>query len=597
MARSGQSSQRRQPRHNVQARSQCSDSNPSPAISNTPVSHRRIPGASSLPGAGILPIPVVGQRLEVAPAFSHGAQLSGHLPVDVPAQVITIPSHLIQASHKKLFGNKVVLAFETEFNSRRTLNWLAAFNQKSPISLTLGDVLIISLFVVQFDAALGSETRDTLLQSSPLKALDCFAAVNPYGPEFDPSRVPDFRHLTTIHISRGSPLIFEYLQFVVSPIGRLIRSNLAPGSESHRITAVVETSLKSFPQLVRIYIPPTGTISIPFDFSNKNVRCLICLSYSHANSRCPIHPSPSILGIPPPPPPPVHGIPISSSQSHPALANPLSSSSVNLLELQARIEKDRLEIQYWQSLALSLKKKGSTSKKPSTKLHSSAKRKRQSLTAHPEAAPASSSALPAPAPPPSTNLVNQPSVSQPKQFPTSSRNRTDLPAVPTSSTQHPNGIPSCSEPSHIPSSLLIPPCPPTGESADCEIGLLNPSNSEHVTLRKRSKRLASSSGTETDPETTAHLGGLPRASSPCHSLSAVRGGHSAKSHGPIYDPHIQREGAGITPEKTPGETISGKSTPKARHSLFAGTQTERRKTSSTRMGDLARGKVVCGSGL
>lgn len=397
MTRSGPSSHRRLHRHNSSTRSQCSDSISHSANSTAPILHRPIPGLNVLPRDGLLPFPTTVQHGALATARPLGVQLSDNLQAEDQHSLITIPNHLIQASHKKLFGNKVVLAFESEYDSRSTLNWLAAFNQESPISLTLSDVLSNSLFVVQFDAALGPETRDILLQRSPLKALDCFAAVNPYGPEFDPSKIPDFKHLTTIHIRRGSPLIFEYLSFVVSPIGRLIRSNLAPGSEYHKITAVVETSLKSFPPLVRIQIPPSGINSIPFDFSSKNARCLTCLSYSHSKSHCTSTPLPSLLGTPLPPPPPLCRPPSHHSQ-HPASV-PSSTISENLLDLQARVEKDKLEIQYWQSLALSLQRKANIPKKPSSIKLSTIQRKRlpisRSQAVEPSPLPPSAPPLPA----------------------------------------------------------------------------------------------------------------------------------------------------------------------------------------------------------
>lgn len=353
MARSGPSSHRRHSRQNTPSRSQCSDSNPPTTFSNVPLPHRPIPGLNILASDGLLPLPTAVQHFDLTATSSQGAQRDGHTQVEVPQPLITIPTHIIQASHKKLFGNKVVLVFESEYDSRRTLSWLAAFNQESPIALTLSDVLNNSLFVVQFDAALGLEARDLLVQRSPLKALDCFAAVNPYGPDFDPIKLPDFKHLATIHIARGSPLIFEYLSFVVSPIGKLIRSNIAPGSESHRITAVVETSLKTFPPLVRIQIPPSGIVSIPFDFSGRHERCLNCLSYSHSKAHCTSTRGPSILGIPPPPPP-FFGASRPPSSHTPSI--PSSSITHSIQELQAKAAKDKLEIQYWQSVALSLQK-------------------------------------------------------------------------------------------------------------------------------------------------------------------------------------------------------------------------------------------------
>lgn len=204
------------------------------------------PLSGSSAQGGILPLPI---SLPNSRAISAD-NLVGGAEEESPA-VITLLSHIVQAAHKKLFDNKVVLTFESEFDTRRTLGWLAAFNQESSISLTLSDVLKNSVFVAQFNTALGLKSRDTLLLRSPLKALDCFASVNPYGPHFDPCLTPDFKHLFTVHIEQGSPQFFVYLTFMVTPIGRLTRSKLAPGSEYHRISAVVETTLKRLPALYR----------------------------------------------------------------------------------------------------------------------------------------------------------------------------------------------------------------------------------------------------------------------------------------------------------------------------------------------------------
>lgn len=591
MARSGRNSQLRHSRHNRSSGSQCSDSNPFPTNAGVPVLHRQIPGLVFPTGDGILPIPSAVQRCNEAPSLPGGAQLNHQQQEDSSPHIITIPTHLIQAGHKKLFGNKVVLAFESEYDSRRTLSWLAAFNQESPISLTLSDVLLNSLFVVQFDAALGLETRDLLLQRSPLKALDCFAAVNPYGPVFDPSKDPDFKHLTTVNVLQGSPLIFEYLSFVVSPIGRLIRSNLSPGSESHKISAVIETSLKSFPPLARIHIPPAGVTTIHFDFSHKNVRCLNCLSYAHSTTRCTSAPGPSIIGNLPPPPPLSRPPNLLSTHSQPSPGTHNPSSSASLQELEARAKKDRLEIQYWQSLALSLKKKAHTAKKASTNPIHTTRRKRQPSTSQPASihvpAPSSSTPIQAPSPSPDRTPI-QSELNPPAQNPAPDH----IPAP----QHHSEGSPSpCPEPSRIPSSIPIPPCIPEGVP-DLGLDLLNPRNREHLTLRKRKRRPAASSDTETDPETAALIAVNSRTVSPCQSQSAIPGGPSSNSHGPSHNSHVQCERPSQSSQKTSGETISGQLASSTRHSVLTRAQTAGRTASTSRVGSLERGKLVCGPG-
>lgn len=140
-----------------------------------------------------------------------------------PEALVRIPQHILISSHLKLFGNKLVLAFESELNTKQVLDWLADFNEDNSIKLTLSDELQHSLFVVQFDSASGDSTRKTLLKRSPLKARDCYATVNNYGPYFNPGAQIDFCHLITVHIGHGSPQIYELLNLVLAPLGRLIR--------------------------------------------------------------------------------------------------------------------------------------------------------------------------------------------------------------------------------------------------------------------------------------------------------------------------------------------------------------------------------------
>lgn len=123
MARSGQTSHTRHPRHNTFSRSQCSDSNPSPTFSTTPLLQRPIPGLNVLTRDGLLPLPTSDQRLEATTIQPQGAHLHGQRHDNLPQQVITIPTHLNQASYRTLFGNRFVLAFEEEYDSWSTMNW------------------------------------------------------------------------------------------------------------------------------------------------------------------------------------------------------------------------------------------------------------------------------------------------------------------------------------------------------------------------------------------------------------------------------------------------------------------------------------------
>lgn len=90
-----------------------------------------------------------------------------------PDLVVTIPSHVFQSGHQKLFGNKLGLAFESDQDTQQTLEWLATFNLESSISLTLSDILPYSHFVVQFDSSVGDVAKQDLIKCSPLNAINC----------------------------------------------------------------------------------------------------------------------------------------------------------------------------------------------------------------------------------------------------------------------------------------------------------------------------------------------------------------------------------------------------------------------------------------
>lgn len=407
--------------------------------------------------------------------------------------------------------------------------------------------------------------------------------------DFDPTTVPDFKHLNTVHITKGSPLIFEYLSFVVSPIGKLIRSNIAPGSESHKISAVVETSLKSFPPLVRIHIPPAGVTSIPFEFSHKNSRCPICLSYSHSKSHCPFIPTPSILGTPLPPPPPLPGSLHHSQPSHIIPSPPDSLLAHSIRELQAKAQKDQLEIQYWQSVARSLKRKSSITRKPDSNKTSNTKRKRHSRSSQSASIPQLIASLPSPnSSPPSTFDSHQSTPISPR-VPSSSKNSLSV-GVDTANPRSVVDTPHCVGPSSLPISAPIPPpCvePHTGVATP-PIDPFFPRCTEHVTIRKKRRRQANSSDTDTDPTTAALVAARSRAFSPGAEPPST-------SHGPIHHRHIQREGSCVPAEETPNETVPGKLAPQTGYTVPAGAQTSGRAASASRVGNLEKGKMVCSS--
>ncbi|CAM6083973.1 unnamed protein product [Calypogeia fissa] len=238
--------------------------------------------------------------------------------------VINIPIHILRAGQQRLWGNKLLLAFEAELNSRQARDWIDAYNQEANVKFSLHDELQNALFVVKFEADNDEAAKKSLIRKSPLKANDIFATVNDYYRGFDasnPFASAEFKHLVTVYIKSGDPETFEYLKFVVKPVGKLVRGKLAPGVAAHRISAFVVTNKRILPPDSSVWLE-SGIVTTPFDYTGRNLRCLHCFSYRHFESRCNlrgvygIRPDDASVQAPRTIPRPLHTQPQSSRQQH-----------------------------------------------------------------------------------------------------------------------------------------------------------------------------------------------------------------------------------------------------------------------------------------
>ncbi|CAM6099634.1 unnamed protein product [Calypogeia fissa] len=168
-------------------------------------------------------------------ASSHSASTSTRRMQAGPSttsRVINIPLDLLQAGHHRLWGNKLVLIFESELTACQAHDWIDAYNQEANVKLTFHDELQNPIFVVKIKANNEEAAKRSLLWKSPLKARDLHATVKDYYQGFDasnPFASAEFKHLVTVYIKSGDPDTFEFLKFVVKDVGCLIRGSLAQG--------------------------------------------------------------------------------------------------------------------------------------------------------------------------------------------------------------------------------------------------------------------------------------------------------------------------------------------------------------------------------
>lgn len=82
--------------------------------------------------------------------------------------VVRIPESAL-VNFDLIFGNKAVIAFETQTSPPEVVACIFAFNEEHPIKLTLHDELPNALYVVQFDIHVNQQAREDLIALSPIK--------------------------------------------------------------------------------------------------------------------------------------------------------------------------------------------------------------------------------------------------------------------------------------------------------------------------------------------------------------------------------------------------------------------------------------------
>jgi hypothetical protein len=187
-----------------------------------------------------------------------------------------------------LYKHQIVLSFDGRVKSTQAREWIEAYNQlHTSHSLCFCEALIHSLFVaVVYSAAPGS-TVQRLIRDSPIKALGQYASVNIYSADFNPKSPIDFNQLLHFQITDGTLFIYSYLDSIFKQIGKIVPDTraIAEGSDHHKITALLQTSLKDLPSEVILRYSLTNQLLIKIDHV-KQVRCAKCFSFDHLVSVC-----------------------------------------------------------------------------------------------------------------------------------------------------------------------------------------------------------------------------------------------------------------------------------------------------------------------
>lgn len=238
--------------------------------------------------------------LESTALASTSSQISNPAPPvgDGPPGVPTVTEavvHCIPEEHSSFFTNKIVLGFEEEFIVYKAKSWIRSYNQTSAIKLEFVHELPIALFVVQFNSADVRATKASLLASSPLGFGEIYASVNDYSISLDPCNQEEFRHLVTVNIPKGNPVIFSLIKYLIHVVGKYVKGFLGP--DLRHISVIAETNLKLFPAYGQFQLKDAGVTTISFDCVGRNLRCCYYFSYRHFPSSC-RQPRPSYFDSP-----------------------------------------------------------------------------------------------------------------------------------------------------------------------------------------------------------------------------------------------------------------------------------------------------------
>lgn len=78
-------------------------------------------------------------------------------------------------------------------------------------------------------------------------------------------------------------MILEHLEAITAPVGRLVKPDTIDlGIEQYRVTALVETKLRSFVPHVNFPLEHS-ILLIDFDFEGRNVPSMLALLHLHAS--------------------------------------------------------------------------------------------------------------------------------------------------------------------------------------------------------------------------------------------------------------------------------------------------------------------------
>lgn len=208
----------------------------------------------------------------------------GQLPNQV--DIIRLPPELLEEDTTS-YSSLVVITFEGPVHPHLVKNWISAFNQDSTIQLSFHEELINSLFVVSVTCDSIADAKKALLEGpSPLQALGSYAAVNDYYAAFDPQHPADFKQLVTILINKGNPTIKKYLDYIIQPFGSVVYSSIAPGFENHRISALIQTTHKVFPEHKFLQLRANQLVFVKLEYLSDHLRCSFCFTYAHPSAVC-----------------------------------------------------------------------------------------------------------------------------------------------------------------------------------------------------------------------------------------------------------------------------------------------------------------------
>lgn len=160
--------------------------------------------------------------------------------------IITIPLHKLQTILPEIFHNKVVLVFTSDCSTTHAKQWIANFNGIQPSKLEYVDSLINAMFVVEVIDSLEGLTKEHIINKPYFEAVGRCATFNDYFSTIDSQAPSKFKYLVSMIIKKGSIEVFKCLDFILTPIERIVSRDIALGTFHYMITTVVGTTCKTF---------------------------------------------------------------------------------------------------------------------------------------------------------------------------------------------------------------------------------------------------------------------------------------------------------------------------------------------------------------